>query len=236
MRDRSTGAIAECHRLSRARGTEPDALVATFSIVAYDAATHAWGVAVQSRFLAVGNIVPWAAAGAGVIATQALTNVRFGPVGLAMLQHGMSAVDAVAGLVASDADREYRQIGVVDRDGRAAAFTGTACFPWAGHVVGEGFACQGNMLANDAVVRAMASSFEREATVAFPERLIAVLRAGQANGGDVRGQQAAALLVVRAGAGYGGQSDRVVDLRVDDHPAPIDELARLLALHREIFP
>jgi len=210
-------------------------IVSTFSVVAYDPASESWGVAVQSRFLAVGSMVPWAEAGVGAIATQALANPRFGSVGLAMLRQGLRAEDVVAGLLAADPGRETRQLGVIDRHGHAAAFTGAECFPWAGHVLGKHFCCQGNILASEAVVAEMAEAMSRDEARPFVDRLLAALQAGQAAGGDSRGQQAAALLVVRAGSGFGGYSDRAVDLRVDDHPAPFTELARLVGLHREIY-
>jgi uncharacterized Ntn-hydrolase superfamily protein len=207
----------------------------TFSIGAFDPASESWGVAVQSAFLAAGAMVPWAKAGVGAVATQAIANPRFGPLGLAMLERGMIASDVVAGLAAGDAGRALRQVGVVDRRGGAAAFTGEHCIAWAGHRIGEHYCCQGNILANDSVVDAMAASFEQSRLQPFPERLIATLQAAQAAGGDSRGQQSAAVLVVRAGGGFAGLSDRVVDLRVDDHVSPIDELARLLDLHRKLF-
>lgn len=210
-------------------------IVSTFSVVAYDPATESWGVAVQSRFLAVGSIVPWAEAGVGAVATQALANPRFGPLGLTMLRRDLSAEAVVADLIAADPGRNMRQVGVVDRRGNAAAFTGAECPPWAGHVVGQHFCCQGNILAGEAVVAEMAEAMRRHTDRSFVERLLAALHAAQAAGGDSRGQQSAALLVVRAGGGFGGYSDRAIDLRVDDHRAPITELERLVTLHREIF-
>lgn len=209
--------------------------IATFSIAAYDAATGAYGVAVQSRFLAAGNIVPWAQAGVGAVATQALANPRFGPLGLAMLEQGLSAAETVAALVAGDPGGAMRQVGVVDASGAAAAHTGAECLPWAGHIVAAHCCCQGNILAGADVVGAMAEAFAGLREQPFPERLVAVLAAGQREGGDRRGQQSAALLVVRAGGGFAGWSDRAVDLRVDDHVTPIEELGRLLRLHRETF-
>jgi uncharacterized Ntn-hydrolase superfamily protein len=209
--------------------------IATFSVVAFDATTRAWGVAAQSCFLAVGSVVPWAAAGVGAVATQAVANPRFGPLGLAMLGQPLSADETVAALIAGDPGRAMRQVGVVDRRGAAAAYTGPECPGWAGHIVTEHCCCQGNILAGEEVVEAMANTFATERGLAFPERLVAVLAAGQAAGGDTRGQQSAALLVVRAGGGYAGYSDRAVDLRVDDHTTPIDELGRLLRLHRQVF-
>jgi uncharacterized Ntn-hydrolase superfamily protein len=209
--------------------------VATYSIVAFDPATQSWGVAAQSRFLAVGWVLTWAQAEAGAVATQALCNPRYGPLGLTMLERGLTAEEAIAGLIAGDSVRDVRQVGVVDRNGRAAAFTGAECPAWAGQVVGDHFCCQGNILAGEAVVTAMAAAFERCGDHPFPERLVRVLEAGQAAGGDTRGQQSATLLVVRRGGGWGAFDDRAVDLRVDDHQTPIAELARLLGLYREIF-
>jgi len=210
-------------------------IIATFSIVAYDAATQSWGVAVQSKFLAAGSEVCWARARVGAVATQALANPRFGPLGLAMLEQDLSADEVVAGLIGGDPGRALRQVGVVDRHGQAASFTGDECPPWAGHRTGEHFCCQGNILTGAGVVDAMAAAFERHSEQPFAERLVGVLEAGQAAGGDSRGQQAAALLIARHRGGFGGYSDRAMDLRVDDHPTPIVELARLVALHRELF-
>lgn len=208
-----------------------DPLIATFSIVARDPANGDLGVAVQSKFLAVGAVVPWARAGAGGIATQALANLSYGPDGLALLHTGMSAPDVLHQLIDADPERDHRQVGIVDRDGHAAAYTGSACFRWAGHVTGDGFCCQGNILANEAVVSEMAQAF-RVTSGELAERLLLALDAGQAAGGDRRGRQAAAVYVARAGGAYGGVLDRYVDLRVDDHAEPIAELQRLLGLHR----
>jgi uncharacterized Ntn-hydrolase superfamily protein len=213
----------------------PPPIVATFSIVAHDPATGSWGVAVQSRFFAVGSLVPWAKAGVGAVATQSIANPRYGPLGLRLMAEGLNAAEAIAGLTGGDPGRELRQVGLVDGEGKAAVFTGSECLPWAGHVVGPHFCCQGNILTGEAVVTSMAAVYERHAELPFAERLVAVIEAGQAAGGDSRGQQSAALLVVRAGGGFGGYSDRAVDVRVDDHPSPIAELARLVALHRETF-
>lgn len=206
-------------------------LIATFSIVARDPANGDLGVAVQSKFLAVGSVVSWARAEVGAIATQALANVNYGPDGLALLEQGLSAPEVVRQLIESDPQREHRQVGMVDREGRAAAHTGSACHPWAGQFVGEGFCCQGNILANEAVVAKMAETF-CAAEGELAERMVAALDAGQAAGGDRRGRQSAALYVARTGGSYGGALDRYIDLRVDDHPDPIKELARLLQLHR----
>lgn len=209
-------------------------VVSTFSIVAHDPAQDTWGIGVQSRFLAVGAVVPWAQAGSGAIATQSWANTSFGPVGLALLTDGISAAEALAVLLRDDPGRETRQVGIVDRAGQAATFTGSACFDWAGGRIGRGYAAQGNILAGPDVVDAMAASFEGS-DGPLAQRLIGALAAGQEKGGDKRGMQSAALLVVKAGGGYGGWNDRYIDLRVEDHPAPIEELARVLRLHRLYF-
>ena len=206
----------------------------TFSIVAYDPETGELGVAVQSKFLAVGSAVPWARANVGAVATQSYANTSYGPEGLRLLAQGLSPEEAIERLTSADPDRELRQVGIVDAKGQAAAFTGEKCLPWAGHIVGEGFACQGNILASGRVVEAMAEAFSKtRGTLA--ERLLAALFAAQAAGGDRRGQQSAALLVVKEKGGYGGFNDRYIDLRVDDHPRPIEELKRLYELHRLYF-
>ncbi|MBA3946985.1 MAG: DUF1028 domain-containing protein [Herpetosiphonaceae bacterium] len=205
--------------------------IATFSIVARDPHNGDLAVAVQSKFLAVGSVVSWAQAGAGVLATQALANVGYGPDGLALLVEGKSAPEVVAQLTAADAGRDQRQLGVVDREGRAAAWTGSGCHAWAGHTVGAGFSCQGNILAGPAVTEAMAATFLKSSGE-VAERCVAALAAGQAAGGDRRGRQSAALYVARAKGSYGGVLDRYIDLRVDDHADPITELERLLKLHR----
>lgn len=205
--------------------------IATFSIAARDPGNGDLGVAVQSKFMAVGSVVPWVRADAGAIATQALANLSYGPDGLALLEQGRSADATLRKLIEADDLREQRQIGIVDRDGQAVAYTGGECQPWAGHQTGDGFACQGNILAGRDVVRAMAERFQ-QTQGELAERLVAALDAGQRAGGDRRGKQAAALYVARAGGSYGGFLDRYIDLRVDDHPEPIMELSRLLALHR----
>ncbi len=202
----------------------------TFSIVAHDPAAKTWGVAVQSRFISVGAVVPWAEAATGAIATQALANVAYGPEGLALLRQGRSAQQVVEELTSKDPERDHRQLGVVDRNGDAAAFTGAKCMAWAGHEVGDGFACQGNILFGAGVVRGMARTY-----AATPgdlvDRLLAALAAGQREGGDRRGMQSAALYIVRDGGGYGRGNDRWVDVRVDDHPSPIEELKRVVKLY-----
>jgi len=194
-------------------------------------------VAVQSKFFGVGSVVPWARAGAGAVATQAFANVRYGPAGLLRMSKGQSAPDVVKVLTSIDEGRARRQVGIVDAQGRAAAFTGERCFAWAGHHVGEGYCAQGNILAGAEVIDAMADAFEkaRAAGGELADWLLAALVAGQAAGGDRRGQQSAALLVVREGYGYGGGNDRFVDLRVEDHEKPIEELGRLLELHKKFF-
>lgn len=206
----------------------------TFSIVGHDPETGEWGVAVASRFLAVGAVVPFARAGVGAVATQSFANTTYGPAGLELMSQGYSAQEALDGLVAADSGREQRQAGFVDARGASASYTGPGCYDWAGGRTGPNYAAQGNILAGEAVVRRMAESFEAS-TGALAERLIAALQAGQDAGGDSRGQQSAALLVVKAKGGYAGFNDRYVDLRVDDHPEPIVELRRILQLHKLYF-
>jgi uncharacterized Ntn-hydrolase superfamily protein len=209
-------------------------IVATFSIVAFDPETDSLGVAVQSKFLAVGSVVPWARAGVGAVATQAMANYNYGPRGLDLMSEGRSAEGTVEALVSADEDRGHRQVGVVDARGRAATFTGSECFDWAGGDTGEHYAVQGNILVGGKTVGAMARAYE-EAEGDLATRLLSALDAGQGAGGDSRGKQSAALLVVREGGGYGGDNDRVVDLRVDDHPDPIRELIRIRDLHTLYF-
>jgi len=203
--------------------------VTTFSIVARDPATGDLGIAVQSKFFAVGAVVPWARAGVGAVATQSFANTTFGPRGLELLARGLAPATVLDSLLAPDADRDQRQIGIVDASGRAAAATGPKCQVWAGHRSGPDYAVQGNILAGEPVVLAMEKAF-REAQGHLGGRLLAALDAGQAAGGDSRGQQSAALLIVRAQGGYGGFNDRYCDLRVDDHATPITELRRLYAM------
>jgi len=212
-----------------ARGEDPPS-VATFSIVAVDTARHECGVAVASRFLAVGSVVPWARAGVGAVATQAAANTSFGPHGLAYLERGHSAQEALERLLAADDDPDARQVGLVDAHGGAAIFTGEHCQGWAGGVKGFGFAVQGNRLAGPEVVDVMARAFQ-DAPGSLAERLLAALQAGDRAGGDRSGKQSAALLVVKAGGGYRGGNDRLVDLRVDDAEEPVAELERLYAIH-----
>jgi len=206
--------------------------IATFSIAATDGTD--WGVAVASKFLAVGTAVPGAASGVGAIATQALANTSYKAEGLRLLSQGLSAEDVVEQLTKADDGRDHRQLGVVDGSGGAATYTGSACFDWAGGKVGPGCACQGNILAGEAVVDALLDSFVGSGGP-LTSRLLEALQAADLAGGDRRGRQSAAILVVRAEAGYGGFDDRMVDLRVDDHETPIPELFRLVDLWRVHF-
>lgn len=206
----------------------------TFSIVARDPATGDLGVAVASKFLAVGSVVPWARAGVGAIATQALANVAFGPDGLAALAGGDAAESVLSALTDADEGRADRQVGVVDAAGRASTFTGTGCLTWAGGRTGDGVAVQGNILTGPEVVEAVLDVYSGSAAP-FPDRLLEALLAGDRAGGDARGRQSAALLVVRDGAGYGGANDRWLDLRVDDHPDPVPELQRVLGVWRLLY-
>ena len=208
-------------------------IITTFSIVAADLATGDLGIAVASKFLACGAVVPWASAGAGAVATQSFANTAYGLDGIRMMRDGLSARDALAKLLADDADRDLRQVGLVDARGGAAAHTGPGCHAWAGHHVGEGFACQGNILVGQETVDAMAAVF-RASNGELSDRLVTALAAGEKAGGDRRGKQASAVYVVRPEGGYGGMNDVLVDLRVDDHPEPVTELRRLLEL-RDLY-
>jgi uncharacterized Ntn-hydrolase superfamily protein len=210
-------------------------VVATYSIVACDLDAGQWGVAVQSKFLAVGSMVPWAEPHVGAIATQSYANPRYGPDGLALLREGRSAEEVVEALTTADEGRAERQVGVVDRQGHAATFTGDNCQEWAGGRTGNDYAAQGNILVSHETVDALAVTFEQNGHLSLAERLLECLTAAQAAGGDRRGQQSASLLVVEKDAGYANLSDAVVDLRVDDHELPIVELRRLYALHDELF-
>jgi uncharacterized Ntn-hydrolase superfamily protein len=209
--------------------------VATYSIAACDLAAGRWGVATQSKFLGVGSIVPWAEAQVGAVATQSYANPRYGPDGLALLREGLPAEQVVERLTAADEGREHRQLGIVDAKGGSATFTGSECHDWAGGRTGAGYAAQGNILVSGATVDAIAESFESTAGEPLEERLIDALDAGQAAGGDSRGQQSAALLVVEKDGGYAGLFDVVFDLRVDDHERPLEELRRLHGLHVALF-
>lgn len=203
--------------------------VATFSIVAFDPDTGDLGVAAQSKFLGVGAVVPFARAGVGAVATQSWANTSYGPRGLALMAENVPVEQVLAELTGPDDGRALRQVGIVNAHGQAAAFTGEKCYDWAGHVTGPNFACQGNILVGEDTVQAMAESFQNS-TGELTHRLVQALAAGQAAGGDRRGQQSACLLVVRENGGYGGFNDRYCDLRVDNHPDPITELHRLLDL------
>jgi uncharacterized Ntn-hydrolase superfamily protein len=207
----------------------------TYSIAACDLDAGQWGVATQSKFLAVGSVVPWAEPHVGAVATQAYANPRYGPDGLRLLREGRSAREVADGLTAGDDGRDHRQLGVVDAKGGSATFTGDECMDWAGGIAGEGFAAQGNILVSEATVTALADTFAANAGRPLADRLIDCLAAAQAAGGDRRGQQSAALLVVERDGGYAGLSDTLVDLRVDDHPDPIGELARLHRIHHALF-
>ena len=218
-------AFAEFHKPS----------ISTFSIVARDSKTGELGVAVQSKFVAVGSVVPYARAGIGAIASQAWGNPRYGSVGLELLASGKSALEAVDLMTSADPHRNSRQLAIIGTDGNASIFTGQECMDWAGGKTGKNYAVQGNILTGSKVIEAMGEAFEdNNGTLA--ERMIASLHAGQKAGGDKRGRQSAALLVVRQGWGYGGLTDRFRDLRVDDHPTPIKELERIYYIHRKIFP
>ncbi len=208
--------------------------LATFSIVACDLKAQAWGVAVASKFPAVGAIVPWARARAGAVATQALANTAFGPRALEMMASGLPAEEILPKLVSHDRDREHRQVGLVDAKGQAVSFTGKGCSEWAGSLTGAGYAVQGNLLTGIEVVQQMEHAF-LETRGELPERLFAALEAGGRAGGDRRGRQSAALYVVKDKAGYGGHNDRWVDLRVDDHLHPLSRLGELLELQRLYF-
>jgi uncharacterized Ntn-hydrolase superfamily protein len=202
----------------------------TFSIVARDPETEAVGIAVHSKFISVGAVVPFASADAGAVATQSFANVAYGPGGIALLRDGHDAAETVEKLTADDEEAPQRQVGVVGRDGSVAAFTGAECFDYAGDIQGETYTVQGNILENEETLTAMADAYE-EATGGLPERLIATLQAGNDAGGDSRGEQSAALYVAKPGGGYDGKNDRWIDVRVDDHETPIDELERVFKLY-----
>ena len=219
--------------LGWAQISEPS--ISTFSIVARDQQTGELGVAVQSKFIAVGSVVPYALADVGAIASQAWGNTRYGPVGLDLLARGKTAEEVVRLMTEADPNREHRQLAVIGTEGNASIFTGKECKDWAGGKTGINYAVQGNLLAGADVIQAMSIGFE-EANGTLAERMIASLHAGQQAGGDKRGKQSAALLIVKRGWGYGGLSDRFRDLRVDDHPSPVKELERIYYFHRDIFP
>jgi uncharacterized Ntn-hydrolase superfamily protein len=209
--------------------------IATFSIAACDLQARQWGVAVQSKFLAAASVVSWAEPEAGAVATQAYANPRYGSEGLKLLREGLSAEETVRRLIEADDGREHRQLGIVDAEGRSATYTGAECFDWAGGRTGPCYAAQGNILVSAATVDALAETFEANAGRPLAERLLDCLAAAQEAGGDRRGQQAAGLLVVERDGGYAGLSDDVVDLRVDDHERPIEELRRIHGIHALLF-
>ncbi|TML72991.1 MAG: DUF1028 domain-containing protein [Actinobacteria bacterium] len=210
-------------------------MVATYSICACDLEAAQWGVAVQSKFLAVGSVVPWAEPFVGAIATQAWANPRYGPDGLALLREGTPVEDVVTRLTSTDDGRAERQLGLVDAAGRAATYTGNECQEWAGGRAGEGYAAQGNILVAGETVDALAETFESTARKPLAKRLLDCLDAAQAAGGDRRGQQSSSLLIVGSEQGYAGLSDVAVDLRVDDHPRPLEELRRLFSIHERLY-
>ena len=202
----------------------------TFSIVAYDSENKEWGVAVQSKFIAVGSIVPFAKANVGAIATQAWANTTYGPNGLALLEQGLTAEETITLLTKHDAHREQRQVGIVDSYGDVASFTGKKCFEWAGHVTGENYTCQGNILVSEDTVLAMSQGF-RETKGDLVEKFLVALEEGQEAGGDSRGKQSAAILIVKEHGAYDGGTDRYIDVRIDDHEQPIKELRRVFDLY-----
>lgn len=206
----------------------------TFSIVGYDPKEKEWGIAVQSKFLGVGAVVPFAKAGVGAVATQSYANTSYGPRALQLMEEGKTAEEALEIITKDDPDKELRQVGLLDALGNPASFTGEGCYDWAGGMTGPHFAAQGNILVDEKTVEAMGQTFiSTEGSLA--ERLLAALNAGQLAGGDSRGQQSAALLVVKEAGGYGGFNDRFIDLRVDDHPEPITELIRIYHLRQLYF-
>jgi uncharacterized Ntn-hydrolase superfamily protein len=208
--------------------------LSTFSIAAFDPDDRAWGLAVASRFLAAGAVVPWVSAGKGAVATQSFANTTFGPLGLELMAAGLPAAQVLQRLLKDDPDRELRQVGLVDLQGQPATFTGKDCYAWAGGLTGQHFAVQGNLLAGEAVIQAMAAGHTSTGGD-LADRLLAALLAGDRAGGDRRGRQSAAIYVAREGAGYAGLNDRWLDYRVDDHPNPVPRLIELVELHRLYF-
>ncbi|VEF46333.1 Family of uncharacterised function (DUF1028) [Bacillus freudenreichii] len=208
--------------------------VNTFSIVGFDPMTGELGVAVASKFLAVGSIVPWAKAGVGAVATQSWANPLYGSEGLELMKSGKTAEETVKILTENDEQKTFRQVGIVDANGGSATFSGNECYEWAGGIAGENFACQGNILTGSEVVEAMAEAFQ-SSDGDLATRLLKALASGEKAGGDRRGKQSASLLIVKEKGGYGGVTDRYLDLRVDDHEEPINELLRLFNLHQLYF-
>ena len=207
----------------------------TFSIVAFDRTTGDVGVAVASKFPAVGAVVPWLEAGVGAVATQSFVNARYGPDGLDLLRAGEGPTKAADLLTRADEGRAVRQLGMVDCSGGSATFTGEECLDWAGGVCGDGFAIQGNLLAGAQVVAAMEQAWLASVEAPFVDRLMAALLAGDRAGGDRRGRQSSSIHIKREGAGYGGATDQLIDLRVDDHVDPVPELQRLIDIHMLLF-
>ncbi|MCF8009072.1 MAG: DUF1028 domain-containing protein [Halanaerobiales bacterium] len=207
----------------------------TFSIVGFDPDTEELGIAVQSKFLAVGAVVPWAKAGVGAIATQALANLDYGVDGLKFLKEGLKPKEVIDKLKNQDENYQTRQVGIVDAEGNSANFTGKGCYDWAGGISGNNYSCQGNILVGEETVQAMAEVFESNNNDDLGTRLVTALQAGQKAGGDKRGRQSAALLVVKENGSYGGYNDKYIDLRVDDHKTPIKELKRLLNIFYMYF-
>ena len=215
-----------------------DKPVATYSIVAFDPATGDLGIAVQSKFFGVGSVVPWAKAGVGAVATQSYANTTYGPKGLKLMADGKSPEEALEILTDADPARDQRQVGMVDAKGRAASFTGRDCNVWAGHKVGKHYAAQGNILAGEAVIADMAAAFEKaqqKPDTELADWLVVGLAAAETAGGDKRGRQSSALLVVREKGGYARLNDRFIDIRAEDHKTPVKELARLLELHKKFY-
>ncbi len=209
--------------------------ISTFSIVAHDPQTGELGVAVQSKLVAVGAIVPYAQASIGAIATQAWGNTRFGPIGLELLRNGANAEKTLSIMIKADPNRAHRQLAIIDINGNVSVHTGKDCMDWAGHKTGKGYSVQGNLLVGPEVINSMAHTFENS-NGSLAQRMIDSLRSAQKQGGDRRGRQSAALLVVRKGWGYGGLNDRFRDIRVDDHVKPIEELQRIYHIHKKTFP
>jgi len=204
----------------------------TFSIVARDEKTGQLGVAVQSHWFSVGSVVSWARAGVGAVATQSMAEISYGPLGVELMGSGKTAREALNALLKADSRNEMRQVAMVDSLGGVAVHTGTKCIPYAGDVEGEHFTCQANLMRNEKIWGAMQSSYQENSKLEFPERLVATLEAAEHVGGDVRGKQSAALLVVSNEVAANAWSGRIVDLRIEDHPQPIPELKRILRLHR----
>lgn len=208
--------------------------ISTFSIVGFDQTNNDLGIAVQSKFFAVGSVVPWAEAGIGAVATQSWANTTYGPRGLELLKIGLTTQQTLDHLIEADHGSKTRQIGIIDAQGNVANFTGEECHEWAGAYSGENYTAQGNLLTGEEVVQKMGSAFE-DTDGELADKLVAALVAGQKSGGDKRGQQSAALLIVRKNGGYGGFNDRYIDLRVDDAEKPIEELERLLQIHKKLI-